>query len=335
MYENEDQPQERKILRAKIQIGSVKGPLTYKPQQTVFHHDDISVEKRNRKNEIKAFVSPNLLSAERGDWDISNHVEKKLYVKKHGENFARDRSNPYIYNYRAEVLPPKNIPPIEKPSKFQVTTQLESQVKEILDIRQEDPINRGIFPRMTEMPIHPKLADAKLWNYSTEILKEDRIANFNKINTQAMENSQKKIPELVKPDYVSPVGLTERLKEEVRRQKKLGIFTTDKPVYMPPEEPVDRKSLKNRYAIEASRKYKTTKHSGCWEYNTTFGQYMWSDTGSFVYDSPGDIVIVHNPDAYIMEGPTLSATTHNFPRRIKQIVQNSTSSDQRRTASSS
>ena len=32
----------------------------------------------------------------------------------------------------------------------------------------------------------------------------------------------------------------------------------------------------------------------------------WSDTGSFVRESPGDIVKVHNPNAYNFASPTMS-----------------------------
>lgn len=35
---------------------------------------------------------------------------------------------------------------------------------------------------------------------------------------------------------------------------------------------------------------------------------MWSDTGSYVYESRGDTIKVHNPDAYNYSNPTLSKT---------------------------
>ena len=73
-------------------------------------------------------------------------------------------------------------------------------------------------------------------------------------------------------------------------------------------------STKNRYAIEPSRKYTTTKHSGVWEYSKADGCMMWSDTGSFVYDSRGDTIKVHNPDALNLEGPTLAKVSKAPPR---------------------
>ena len=34
------------------------------------------------------------------------------------------------------------------------------------------------------------------------------------------------------------------------------------------------------------------------EYNALEGAYMWSDTGSFIKDSPGDVTISRNPDRW-------------------------------------
>eukprot|EP01041_Mallomonas_annulata_P011554 gene11554-24166_t len=318
---------DKKGLTAKLQIGSVKGPLSYKPGQTVFHHDDISVEKRNRKNEVKEWSKSKLLSADQKSWNPSVDLEKKICQKPTHVNFVKDRNSAYEYNYRAEVLPPKNMDSLEKPSKLHFTSQLQSTANEIKQKMEADPIARGIYPRMTEMPIHPNLAEAKSWNCSTEILMEDKLAKAKEIEQKAKLYSQKKIKELnVKAQYMNPMELSMKLSQEVRAQKKSGTFSLDHHVFHHPPEEIDRKSLKNRYAIEISRKFKTTEHSGRWEFNNTEKRYMWTDTGSYEYDSPGDIVRIHNPDAYNFEGPTLSSTTHNNPRRITLLENTSTAS---------
>lgn len=48
------------------------------------------------------------------------------------------------------------------------------------------------------------------------------------------------------------------------------------------------------------------RHSGKWEYNEAEGCPMWSDTASFVFDSPGDIVRVHNPTGFNFASPCLT-----------------------------
>ena len=63
---------------------------------------------------------------------------------------------------------------------------------------------------------------------------------------------------------------------------------------------------KNRYAVEPSRKYTSMAHTGVWELSKPDGRMMWSDTGSFIFDSRGDKVLIHNPDAFNFEGPTLA-----------------------------
>ena len=106
-------------------------------------------------------------------------------------------------------------------------------------------------------------------------------------------------------EYAGPVQSTRTLINEVRKKKRDGIFTPKKVITQAVEEPVNRKLLVNRQAIEPTRKYTTNNHSGVWEMSKADGRYMWSDTGSFVFGSRGDVIKIHNPDAYNLEGPTL------------------------------
>ena len=98
------------------------------------------------------------------------------------------------------------------------------------------------------------------------------------------------------------------IQDEVRRQKAEGTFNSKRQVFQQSEEPVNRKALVNRAAIEPSFKFTTTKHTGVWEYNKAEGRHMWSDTGSFEYASRGDVVQVHDPDKYNYAKPNLTAT---------------------------
>jgi hypothetical protein len=47
------------FMRTKVRIGSCKGPVSYKSQQQVFHHDDVPTYARERKEEVNEWVSPN------------------------------------------------------------------------------------------------------------------------------------------------------------------------------------------------------------------------------------------------------------------------------------
>ena len=49
------------------------------------------------------------------------------------ENYVQDRSKMYQYNFRAESLDPlRNLEPIDKPTKFHISRQLESTAQSIL-----------------------------------------------------------------------------------------------------------------------------------------------------------------------------------------------------------
>jgi hypothetical protein len=288
----------RKHLRAKIQIGNSKGAITYHPAQNVFHPDDIKSETRERVKEVKEWAKhkPETLANE---WNISTHTNAPLYESRKMENHVRDR-NTIIYNYRSEVMVPKAAPPIpEKTSKFTVT----------LSNTDGNSLNPALvtLKRTEEYTVNPKLNDATKWNGSTKVTDNDLGQSFARLNENANKNSKAKNDKLAtKNHHVSPMERSVQLQEEVRNQKRSGTFSLTKQVFAEPEKPVDRKSLTNRCAIEISLKHKTTTHTGKWEFNKAEGRHMWSDTGSFDYDSPGDLVKVHNPDRYIYDRPTLA-----------------------------
>lgn len=60
----------------------------------------------------------------------------------------------------------------------------------------------------------------------------------------------------------------------------------------------------NRLAREPNQKSRTYHHSGVYEFNEQEQTWMWSDTASFVRESPGDVVTVNNPCAFNFAGPT-------------------------------
>mmetsp|Transcript_24160 Transcript_24160/g.33132 ORF Transcript_24160/g.33132 Transcript_24160/m.33132 type:complete len:318 (+) Transcript_24160:24-977(+) len=291
-------------LKATIKIGSSKGPISYSHNQTVFHHDDIPEQKRLRRNEIKNFLKSRILSVDKDTWNKSNQIEKPVYESRKMENFVHDRTFPFQYNFRAESLDPLRLnEAIDKPTKFHVSTQLESTAREILSAKQSDRIQAGHFMRTKEMPINTKLEGYTPWNESTSFSRREKdqtLAEITKNATNWSAQISQTLPR--KKSYDTPQQTTVLFQEEVRRQKKAGEFSLTKQVYQPPLSPVDRTKLRNRYAIEKPNLKTKNSHSGVWEVGHD-GRSMWSDTGSYSYDSKGDVNRIVNLDAYNLAGP--------------------------------
>lgn len=79
-------------LKKKIQIGGrSSGLLNYTASQNVFHHDDISAEKRARKAEVCAFAKQDQLIQRQPSWNKSTDPENPLVERRTMENFVKDR----------------------------------------------------------------------------------------------------------------------------------------------------------------------------------------------------------------------------------------------------
>lgn len=220
----------------------------------------------------------------------------------------------YQYNYRSEVMPPRNPPPIDKTSKFHISTQQPQEVEKIKTMAIEaSRLKSGQFNGTSEWIIHPDLIGATDWNCCTDLLPCDKnraYDNLMKASTMHTKKQNKKIA--LKKDYVSPRERSAQVAEEVRKLKASNSFSKDRPVFQSAEKPINRKTLVNQFAIEPARKFKTTQHSGVWEFNAAEGRCMWSDTGSFEYDSRGDVEILHNPDRYNFSNPTMVGTDQDY-----------------------
>jgi hypothetical protein len=340
-------PESKKYLKSKIQIGNSRGAIHYGPTQVAFHYDDIDPKARARTEEVKSWSKSSKLISN-NEWDQSILTNEKRMERRTRENFVFDRSSPYQYNYRAETLGPKLVESegARKPNKFKIT--LQQNGNNILTNGKSGSASASLsgtststgggdgqlypntiqtFKRTEEMPIHPKLAGKfeSNWNLSNLVQKNEFQKSFQDLNQKSTRNSQKKTKKLLS-NYMTPMERSIAFQEEVRKQKREGEFTLEKHVFQPPEEPINRKALVNSCAVEPSLKFKTTRHSGVWEMNKTEGRFgcllivslylslisplrhMWSDTGSYIFESRGDVVKVHNPDAYNYSNPTLSMT---------------------------
>lgn len=274
-------------LKSKIQIGTVhSGNINYQANQTVFHHDDINVNARKRKNEVKAWLkhqqqqeNTNTSShSPSNEWNLSTKIHQKICERKTRENFVLDRSNPYQYNFRAEKLGPKLQLPNIKRNKFQVSLQNEpeSGSGSPRDSNGNKLYSSTIqtFKRTQEMPINTNLMEPfeNHWNLSTQTnSKKDNEQQLHNLTMNSL-NKTKSMNQKLK-NYISPIDRSKALLDEVRKQKREGSFTLDKHVFHQPEEPINRTKLVNQYAVEPSLKFKTNYHSGVWELNKTEGRY--------------------------------------------------------------
>ncbi len=292
----------RPYLKAKFRIGSCKGPSNFPFSETVFHPDDVPSAKRENKMRVKKFLHPEKLVG-RPDWNNKTTGALEIFSKRTRVNSEFDRSNMYRYNYRAEVLPPKQPPHVSKNLRTaKMATLSDAERAEVAALEAADPVLAGKAKRMEEMPVHPKLSGKEKWAQSTVPLANELRANLNKIATKSQENSKKKNSQL--KNYVSVEKREAMKRARMRELKKSGadmskFIMTGKLV----EEPL--MPTYNRLAKEPSSKFRVYSHSGKWEYNEKEGKHMWSDTGSYTKDSPGDLVHVVNKTGFNFASPTL------------------------------
>lgn len=313
-----DNPQ-RDFLRASIKIGNAKGPTNYQHSQTVFHHDDIPPDKRNRKHDVLEWKKSKILSIDKHNWNQSNQTDIPFCERRTMENHVHDRSNRYNYNYRSESVDYlRNKEAIDKPTKFHISQQLESTATNLIATTRSNLNNNlldtGYLKRTEPMPINPNLEGSKEWNASTTTVSRRQFQHKLEQMTQlAKETTAKKnlVFGTVFP-YESPMESSIKYQEKVRLQKAEGRFDRTLHIDRPATVPVDRTQLRNRYLVgkpgsgSGSGKYSTHEHSGVYEYNAAERRDMWSDTGSYEPESKGDVITYHNTYSYNFEGPNMS-----------------------------
>ena len=135
------------------------------------------------------------------------------------------------------------------------------------------------------------------WDLTTSFTKDDSVKRSNQAEEKRLRNSKRFNASLAKKGYKNPTQIYKKQQAEQRRQRMASFGNDDSSV-----EQV-KKMKPRKYATTVSRKYKKYEHSGVWEFNKAFGKWMWSDTGSEVKESPGDIVTVVDPDAYNFASP--------------------------------
>lgn len=263
------------FLKAKIQIGNTKGPLDYQLKQTVFHHDDVPQQRRVRVEEVKEYARRKILD-ETPTWSKSSKPEKLVCERRTMENYAKDRSHQFTYNYRAESLDPmRNIEPLDKSTKFHVSVQLETTAKEIMQMRKDNPVHRGQFHRTQEVPNHPDLVDATPWNNTAVLTVKELNQGLDEKTKHAQQWTGKVNATLkLKRSYVSPMQQTILMQEKIRQQKHEGTFSASELINPPRKMPELTYTRTNREQNDKMRKVKLTEHSGVWGPNSVDGRYV-------------------------------------------------------------
>jgi hypothetical protein len=189
---------------------------------------------------------------------------------------------------------------VSKPHRFKTETLSEAEKIDITSRQAADPVLAGRAKRTEEMPVHPNLSDKTKWAQSTIPIASELRANLNRIATGSKANSDKKNSRL--KDYIS-VEKREEIKRVKMRELKASGADISKFIMTGKLEDEPLFPTYNRMAKEPSLKYKVYSHSGKWEMNEAEGCMMWSDTGSFTKDGPGDLVRVVNKAAFNFASP--------------------------------
>ena len=318
----------RAFSTAKFQIGSCRGPVNYGHRETVFHAEDMPREARRKKGAVLAWKVEGRRAAaaraagldDRGCkavWNGSVSVERPPPARSK-INAEHDRSRTLRYNYRAEVLPPKNLPPASAPSKWRVPAMSEMQRQALRRRRSAEPLRAGCARSTQEMPVHPALEGKPEWDGSVVYGGVDYRAA---LAAQAEASRRNSVRYRMKKPHVGPVRRAALEAERIRKLKETSTFDPDDYHAARALEAArsirgvggvgsfgvgsksadgtaDAASLDQRRA----RCVKTFEHSGVYAYDEREGCHMWSDTGSFAKDSPGDVVRSIRPGAYNFAG---------------------------------
>jgi hypothetical protein len=256
-------------LKSKIQVGNSKGPLNFPNKQTVFHHDDVPIDKRKRKEDIIDWKKSKVLDPTYQNWNKSTHPNHPVIERRTMENHINDRSHQYNYNYRAETTDYlRNIEPLDKSTKFHISAQLESTARTILEKQKDSSIYRGQFKRTQEMPIHPNLENVPSWNSSSVLTVKELNEGLDKRTKKAQHWSTQVNATLpLKKEYISPMQSTILFQEEVRQQKSDGTFSLTSKVIRPKSEPLEKHTYRNEILNDKPQTVTLHEHSGVWERN--------------------------------------------------------------------
>jgi hypothetical protein len=201
----------------------------------------------------------------------------------------------YQYNFRSEVLPPKNLPHIPSKSKWVVDSTSSSLREAVSTAQAGSRLYSGAYKRTEEMPINPKLDGLEGWRPESRATNQE-LLSIAKKEAQTAQRSSRRGKEAVVAGggYATPEERYCEFRRQVRVLKATGLTES----YAAAVEATQAVPKHNRLAKETSRKTRTFAHSGVFEHSKSDDLMMWSDTGSFDRLGPGDIATVKDPLAY-------------------------------------
>jgi len=252
-----------------------------------------------KKAEVNRSKAKDILEVNRPAWNQSVFIEGA--VKCVRQNRLLSAYDPSLagqkYNYRAEKLPPKNPQYVPTTSKFEMSEVLVSSASNAMQMTTR--VN-------TEMSINPKLNDASDWKLSSQFLGKEFEKKVAQTESARIRNSQKKNATL--KDYENPET---KYRKQLKSRRKMMERTQEEEIAAELQRQRAERKIRRKYRKQkldmstpvVSRKFKKYSHSGVWEMNKIENRMMWSDTGSEVKDSRGDIVEVINPDGYNFVSP--------------------------------
>ena len=152
-----------KFLKARFQIGSCKGPSTFKAGEHVFHPDDIPAAKMKNKHDLrqwKSYKNPGPGVPVSFDNSVEWIIDRTNDRTKLMGEFDRPL---WPHNFRAEVLPEKAPEHIHKPNKFHIDVMPAERRAAILAEKAADPLKAGYLKRVEEFPNHPNIVGKTPW----------------------------------------------------------------------------------------------------------------------------------------------------------------------------
>lgn len=250
-------------LTSKLKIGTCKGPIGYKVNQTTIHRNDIPDDKKARVEEVNNWRESKVLQKNQS-WNQSTQ-ELTLVKSRSMENHVQDRANAYAYNFRAESLDPNRIEEsIDKPTKFHISRTSASTAKLYQTKQLNDTIQQGHLRRTEELPINLNLADKEGWNSMTSYSNKDHERNLIAMTKKSKEFTGTVSKKVSIVDYIGPMETEKIYQKSLRKSKSEGTFMPLSKTLTSVEE---KSPAKNRLAVEKTRGYTTSQHSGVWELN--------------------------------------------------------------------
>merc|ERR1719326_237331 len=281
------------MIVAKFNIGTAHGQINYRKKEKAFK-GALPAHIAQKKAAVNRSKAKDILEVARPEWNQSVHIKDAVKcIRKSRQISAYDPSlGGQKYNYRAEKLPPKNDHYVPNTSKFEMSQVLVSSGSTAVQMRTR--VN-------TEMSINPKLEGAGNWNLSSQFLDKEFLRKVANTERARIRNSQKKNSSL--KGYENPET---KYRKQLKARRERTERTQEEEIAAELERQREERKMRRKHRKQKldmstpviSRKFKTYTHSGVWEMNKVENRMMWSDTGSEVKDSRGDIVQVVNPDAY-------------------------------------